>query len=216
MLNILLVRISRELISAHEKGKWDTLIDKTLSFSNKAKRFAPMISDSDMVTKVFKEDGKMLCDWRDDLDIIIDMLTEKKSHKKSSHYKCELAKKYIEKYEKLFIKRFSNRLSGKYNVVKLQSWRTQRRKQQNVYFMRKVFHPMNLIFGSVAQTRLKGSWRNGARLEMKKTEYMDLSFIIGSGAMIERWWKHILTEDRNRLSPPMFEASIFLKLNARF
>jgi hypothetical protein len=49
--------------------------------------------------------------------------------------------------------------------------------------------------------------------------YVNCDFIYGSSAEVERLWsvaKYILTDQRKRLTPQMFEALLFLKQNKEF
>ncbi len=49
--------------------------------------------------------------------------------------------------------------------------------------------------------------------------YIDCRFILGSVSEIERMWsraKYVLSDQRSRLTPELFEAILFLKLNSRF
>jgi hypothetical protein len=52
------------------------------------------------------------------------------------------------------------------------------------------------------------------------TEYINVDFILGSAAEVERLWsicKYILTnQQRKSLTPLLFEALTFLKVNKRF
>ena len=50
----------------------------------------------------------------------------------------------------------------------------------------------------------------------KASPYKNVDFICGSAAEVERLWsicKYILSNVRSRLTPNLFEALIFLKLN---
>jgi hypothetical protein len=50
-------------------------------------------------------------------------------------------------------------------------------------------------------------------------EYVDVSWVLGSAAEVERLWsvaKYILTETRRQMDPAMFETIIFLKINHEY
>jgi hypothetical protein len=51
------------------------------------------------------------------------------------------------------------------------------------------------------------------------SEYVDTRFIFGSAAEVERLWsiaKHVLTDHRQSMTPLLFEAILFLRINERF
>jgi len=57
-----------------------------------------------------------------------------------------------------------------------------------------------------------------AKTSCTDDEYINCDFILGSAAEVERLWstcKYILCENRMRLSPQLFEALAFLKVNSR-
>jgi hypothetical protein len=50
-------------------------------------------------------------------------------------------------------------------------------------------------------------------------QYINCDFILGSVAEVERLWsiaKYVLTDNRKGLTPQLFEAILFLRLNAHF
>jgi hypothetical protein len=50
-------------------------------------------------------------------------------------------------------------------------------------------------------------------------EYVDANFILASAAVVEKLWSlanHILTDTRKSMTPMVFKAFIFLKVNHRF
>ena len=56
-------------------------------------------------------------------------------------------------------------------------------------------------------------------LSSKKSEYLNVNFICGSAAEVERLWsicKYILTVNRTRRSPILLEAILFLRINRSF
>ena len=56
-------------------------------------------------------------------------------------------------------------------------------------------------------------------LSSKKSEYLNVNFICGSAAEVERLWticKYILTVNRTGLSPILLEAILFLRINRSF
>ena len=55
--------------------------------------------------------------------------------------------------------------------------------------------------------------------EVSNDQYVNCDFILGSAAEVERLWsiaKYVLTENTRSMTPQMFEALMFLRLNERF
>ena len=61
--------------------------------------------------------------------------------------------------------------------------------------------------------------RKAGEFSSKKSEYLNVDFISGSAAEVERLWsicKYILTVNRSGLSPILLEAILFLRINRSF
>ena len=55
--------------------------------------------------------------------------------------------------------------------------------------------------------------------QMADNTYCNCDFILGSAAEVERLWSHaelIMRDNRRHISPILFEALLFLKVNRRF
>ena len=59
----------------------------------------------------------------------------------------------------------------------------------------------------------------GVMDNMKVSPYVNVDFICGSAAEVERLWsivKHILSNSRSRMTPHLFQALIYLKINHEY
>ncbi len=61
--------------------------------------------------------------------------------------------------------------------------------------------------------------RRGKKAQSSLDEFVNYGFILGSIAEFERLWslgEHMLTDHRRLMTPQLFEALMFLKMNHRF
>lgn len=70
------------------------------------------------------------------------------------------------------------------------------------------------------ETRLQRISENIAQAANEPdSPYIDCNFIFGSAAQVEQMWsqaKYILSQQRSRMSPILFETILYLKINDRF
>ena len=70
------------------------------------------------------------------------------------------------------------------------------------------------------ETRLQRICEKNAQAAIQPdSPYIDCNFIFGSAAQVEQMWsqaKYILSQQRSRMSPRLFETILYLKINDRF
>lgn len=70
--------------------------------------------------------------------------------------------------------------------------------------------------GTTSDNGIEGRLRKRQKRVTQTEQYQDCRFILGSVAEVERLWsiaKHVFTENRRSMTPQMFEAIMFLKIN---
>ena len=73
--------------------------------------------------------------------------------------------------------------------------------------------------GLLAEIKQAEAKRKAASSRAYESKYVNLDFVLGSAAEVERLWsmaKYVLVQQRRSMAPKMFECLMFLKFNRRF
>ncbi len=84
-----------DLVQAIEHPKSDLLVPTSVIFAKKTKKYAGMLRAIDEVTKSLQKDGHLVSDCRDDLDALIESVSDQRTEKSSPFYNCRLGTRYI-------------------------------------------------------------------------------------------------------------------------
>lgn len=174
-----------------------------------------------MVTKSLQKRGHTLALCREDINKLVSSVENRKGSQGTPLYNCMLGTYYISESasivtHELFESAVIKIQEGRENALSRHEKRavscllkepssedtTQSTNDDSDYSM-----PMAQ---QIAKRRKKNEYHS---------KYVDCSFILGSVAEVERLWssaKHILSEQRQLMTPLLFEALLFLKLNIRF
>ncbi|KAI0558985.1 hypothetical protein FGB62_173g00 [Gracilaria domingensis] len=163
----------------------------------------PIIHNKNQVaTKYLQTPGLSLYDCQDALDMLTEEIELGRSDVTSQYYGCFLKKKYT---------------SSEANIL------------EGPHFENG--HACQRLFVDVSESDVdnadnhEGSVSFFERKEKRKRQkmcslrYKDCAYILGSVGEVERLWSianYILREERQSLSPIVFESLIFLRVNSRF
>jgi len=210
------LKIRSELIEASQHDDANITISSELAYGQKVSKFKEMLSEINIATKMLQKKDATLSECRYVLDTLIESVNEEKYKEGAKFYKSKLGQKYISPN--------ANIVTDKHfeaGVVKIQRGQS---------------HNLSLIEKNAVATLLKPSlatvvveeetqensflqrYAKKAKTSCTDDEYINCDFILGSAAEVERLWstcKYILCENRMRLSPQLFEALVFLKVNSR-
>ena len=208
------VDIRNELIQASSDNEGSIPINRSTAFSTKVKKSATILSEINTTTVNLQTRYYTLANCRDDIDFLMQNIEEAEPDERL--FNCSLGDSYLKVDTEL-----SNNPDFESGVVKIQ-----RRKADTMTGEEKRATSALLKPGIAVSTT--ASVRKGATMREKYNKrrkvdpnykYMCTDFILGSAAAVERLWssaKHILSNERSKLKPLVFEAIMFLKYNERF
>ncbi|KAI0565914.1 hypothetical protein FGB62_13g233 [Gracilaria domingensis] len=210
------LRIRDELIEVGKDARANLDINDSLSFRNKVLRYTKQLQEINYTTKYLQTRLLSLSACQDALDMLQEDVSNGFDHRDSAFYCCVLQSKYITPNSDIFPNAVFER-----GVCKIQSNRA-----QELTIAESEACSRLLISNGLTQcfdtdgNNVSYSERLDRRKRQKKvlTEYRDCSFILGSVAEVERLWSvadNILRNQRMSLTPLLFEAIIFLRINAR-
>jgi hypothetical protein len=214
------VRIREPLIEASEHENASNFpIDVTVQFQRRVEKFSNMMLEINTVTLALQKRLLKLCGCRAALELLTQNIQTNKVNPQSTFYRCKLSSVYIASdSEKLPDVHF---LSGVCKIQMNQHGLMSILEKEACELL-KIVPPADLEepqpqagLLTMAQ-QLKQMSNKKPRLE---NEYINVDFILGSAAEVERLWsicKYILTNQRKSLTPLLFEALTFLKVNHRF
>jgi hypothetical protein len=163
---------------------------------------------------------KKLSDCREFFEILVETVQEEKYVEGSVFYQCTLGDSYIGAQSlKLPDKDF---ITG---ISKIQNNEAHKMSSEEKYACKSLEEESSNIsndaYGSACTQKLtiteKIKLKKKMKLEKTYTgNYKNVDFVLGSAAEVERLWsvaRYVITDLRIRLSPVMFEALLFLKVN---
>lgn len=216
------VRIRDNLIEASEHANAGIFpIDCSNQFLRRVEKLSKMMLEINTVTLVLQKRLLKLSGCRAALELLTQNVVNGKANTQSPFFRCKLKSVYIASdSEKLPDVHF---LSG---VCKIQMNQTglMTIQEKEACEHLKIVPPDDLQEPQPAANlptmaeQLKQISESNKR-QRTETEYINADFILGSAAEVERLWsicKYILTNQRKSLTPLMFEALTFLKVNKRF
>lgn len=179
-----------------------------------------MLREIDAVTKSLQTRGHTLAACRDDVRKLTSSVTAQRDTFGAPLYKCQLGTFYISSNAEIATNAIFE--SG---VVKIQEGKEDtlsRHERRAVASLLKNSDDA----ASIQDDEPCNPWLPMEEQLSKKrkrnrsvSKYINCSFIPGSVAEVERLWstaKYILSENRQSMTPELFEALLFLKLNSRF
>ena len=214
------MRMKNELNEANDDEESEFTYDNRAAFRNKIEKYTNIMKAINIPTKHLQTKLLPLSDCRLHLDMLLDDIQEQKHDTEKDLYNCKLGNIYIGKdSEKLPDKFFEN------GIVKIQCGdiseltddehnACQRLCYENIEVNRTItnYDESNMTYEERIASKKKQKMA-------KSKKYYDASFILGSAAEVERLWStanRILDGHRNRTSPLLFEAMLFLHYNRRF
>ena len=218
-------RIRDQLIEANEDDDCEITIDDSNQFKVAAKKLSAMFHEINAVTLALQTRLYPLKECREDLDSLIEAAIYGHDIRNSPWYKNTLGDRYIgPQSEKLSDPAFES------GVVKIQ-----RGEEVSMTLAEKVAcrslevgddeigeeveaaeEEVQTLMKKLKEKKRK---RKAGEFSSKKSEYLNVDFISGSAAEVERLWsicKYILTVNRSGLSPILLEAILFLRINRSF
>lgn len=192
-------------------------INRTVAFKNQANKYENMFEPINTATVLLQTKGKTLADCRDVLDALTDAVESGRRSPQSPLYQCNLKEKWIS-----INARISPDPKFESGVCKIQRGETSRLTDAEKLACSKLLLHEEPAEIPVANNQMSLSdmiqERKKRRIE-KAPRYRNCDFILGSAAEVERLWsisKHILCDNRKTLTPILFEALLFLKVNKSY
>ena len=197
--------------------------DQTWLFQARSTKVTKIFADMNMVGGCMQHRLYALKSCRSDLDALLKE-SEDGEHSRASHwFGCKLKGVYIGRAsEKLSHPNF---ISG---VVKIQENKHMTLTQDEKDACKRLLIEEEVVDGAEQNVHVSLADRMRDRIKKRKagvfeadlsSPYRNVDFICGSAAEVERLWsiaKHVLTNNRSRLTPAMFETLLFLKMNDKY
>ena len=214
-------RMRPNLIEAHDDEDTKFTMNKTAAFKKKAEKVNGCFVDVNVVMISLQIHFYKLKEVRADLDALLAESAGGHGNENSCWYKRKISGAYIQPgSSKLPAPHF---VSG---VIKIQNNEILQLTQDEKEACQKLVN-QDQHQGEEGEEGEEASFVSRFKLRMKKRKagvletsksnpYKNVDFICGSAAEVERLWsicKYILSNVRSRLTPNLFEALIFLKLN---
>ena len=214
-------RMRTDLIKAHDDEDTSFPMNKTAAFKRKAEKVTGCFTDINVVAATLQTRMYKLKSTRADLDALLAESKNGHTNENNSWFERQLSGTYI--------KPGSHKLPDPHfvsGVIKIQNndilQLTQDEKDACASLANQVQDQGEeaeegdeVSFASRFKSRMKKR-KAGVMEGTKASPYKNVDFICGSAAEVERLWsicKYILSNVRSRLTPNLFEALIFLKLN---
>jgi len=213
-------RIREKINHIATREKATLSIVQTNDLYTRADRFANMLQQVNQVTIELQNRKNTLSDCRFALDTLIESVELYKNNVSSPLYMCSLGTKYIDTEADISLNPVFE--SG---VVKIQrnefNLMTDAEKDacSKLILERSVLpdaNPTASDHGTSMYQRIQMKKRR--RIETEST-YRNCDFILGSVAEVERLWSvcnALLSDNRKRMSPLVFESIVFLKENRSY
>ena len=206
-----------DILEAAEHPDCDIKMNKSNAFANKTNRYVRMLKEINDVTRSLQSDGHTLADCRDDINALIEAVTDEKDDINSVFYGCRLGKKYIGVTAPIV--KYPAFESGAYKLLKgferdltdEEKIALQGLKKESVEALEEV-----VATGPISMAERMAKRR---KVGLFTDNYGNCLFILGSVARVERLWSianYTLTTSRRRMTPQLLEAILFLRENQRF
>eukprot|EP00171_Calliarthron_tuberculosum_P001364 IDg1364t1 len=214
------IRIRDELCEAADCENTELPMDKSIRFENRVLKYRDMLSEIDIITISLQKRGYSLAQCRDDLDDLIAYVEQERSVVGSKMFQCNLGKIYISANASIVAHRFFET-----GVCKLQKGMANTLtacEKEAVRCLRKESSTQDPLPSSRSSRQSEGiseRLRKRQKLSASNDGYIDTRFLLGSVAEVERLFsvaKNVLTENRRSMTPRLFEAIVFLRVNCRF
>ena len=215
--------IRADLIAASQEEDAAIEVNTTNAFKKRAEKIAGLFADINMVAVSLQTRLYKLCLIRHDLDELLTECREGHTNTNSNWHGRKLPGTYINPdSDKLPDPHF---VSG---VIKIQLNQllqlSAEEKAACIRLINKCVEEQEIndsqSIGLAARMKERMKKRKAGVLEnMKASPYVNVDFICGSAAEVERLWsiaKHILSNSRSRMTPHLFEALIYLKINHEY
>jgi hypothetical protein len=213
------VKTRSALIEASEHENATIDIDASAATNNRAKKSNAMLGEIDAVTKYLQTRVLPLdsCQWA--LDTLANDVAQHRNQRGHDLQGCKLGRRYIRQGAGILTD--PDFESG---VIKLQEGKVnelteeEREALQNLRKEVQANGPGSPEPITMPEKIAKRKRDAGERVG--NDEYVNVSWVLGSAAEVERLWsiaKYILTDDtRRQMDPEMFETIIFLKVNHEY
>ena len=214
-------RMRPDLMKAHDDDDTNFPMNKTAAFKRKAEKLTGCFTDINVVAATLQTRMYPLKSTRADLDALLAESENGHTQENNCWYERKLSGTYI--------KPGSHKLPDPHfvsGVIKIQKndilQLTQDEKDACATLANQVQDEGEeaeqgdeVSFASRFKTKMKKR-KAGVLERTKASPYKNVDFICGSAAEVERLWstcKYILTNVRSRMTPNLFEALVFLKVN---
>ena len=208
--------VRAELIDASEHRDTEFTVNSSEGFAQKCQRYHRMLSEVDVVTKVLQTSGRTLGDCSADLSTLLNAVKEERENPNSDLFGCKLGNYYIsEESEFVHSKTFESA------VVKLrtnQAHNLYGEEGEAIIVLRETSISTASDEANNSVSNMSEQLAKRRKVNLLNEEYIDSSFNLGSAAEVERMFSiggNILSNGRRAMTPQVFEALVFLKLNAR-
>ena len=210
------VRIRDDLVSASNESEANIPIDKSPQFLKDVKRSSVMLADINAVTVQMQERYRTLSTCRAEIDKLFKRIRKAATKRESRLYNCKLGDDYLK-----IDSHVTTDPTFESGIVKLQ-----RGRADDLTLLEK--HAVKCLLknddgcGGSSESDDDKPMKDHLSKKRKIDEngkYMSAGFVLGSSAEVQRLWstaKYVLTEERSKLKPLLFEAILFLKYNQRF
>ncbi|KAI0559108.1 Ribonuclease H-like protein [Gracilaria domingensis] len=211
------LRFCDNLIEVSQDERSNLDVNDSVAFRNKVARYVRQLQEIDHTTKYLQVRKLSLANCREALDMLTDDVNGGIESSDSPFFHCSLQDKYIADDAEILADPFFE--SG---VCKIENNRAHQLTEVEVTACNRLLLTSEPVHTSLSQVDGPASYSE--RLHRRKKQkisdarYRDCSFILGSVAEMERLWSvadNILRNQRMSLTPLLFEAIIFLRVNAR-
>ena len=216
-------RTRSDLVVAHDADETNFPMNKSTAFKRSADKVSGCFQDTNVVAVSMQTHLYKLKQCRGDLDALLSECNAGHVDSNSVWYNRKLAGTYI--------KRRSSKLPDPdfvEGIIKIQEGKvlelTEAEKDACVRVLNHQQDPdmteateqgENSSFASRFRDKIKKR-KAGVLEKTQASPYINVDYICGSAAEVERLWslcKYILTNTRSRMTPNLFEALVFLKVN---
>ena len=217
------LRIRQQLITAAVDDDTNLDVDTSAAFKRKAEKILAVFQDINMVALSLQTRSYTLASCRRDLDELLTECSEGHTNQDSNWYQRKLPGTYILRNSaKLPDPHF---VSGIIKIQNNQLLHLTPEEKTACERVRNQGHEEeegdNTDIESLARRlKIRMKKRKAGVLESSRlSPYINVNFICGSAAEVERLWsiaKYILSNTRSRLTPNLFQALMFLKINQEY
>ena len=205
--------ISNDLIQVSEGEHADIPVNAIELFKLKVRRYELMMKEAYHATVELQRNMMTLSNCLDILDSLQDIVEDGRSNPDSILHRCKLGSRYIA-HDSFIVhsRNFQNAVCKIHrNQVNLltdpekEAVRHLREDTTELPFQN--FSNANSFKERIAKKR---------KIANNRTEYITCDFVHGSVAEVERLWSlcgRILSDNCKRLTPQLFEALVFLRIN---